>query len=83
MNKYMGKLIAVNHSRKGQFTMEVISEDETYITGIIKSGEAYLVAADNRGEGDQITVKKKLCTIEIVEEKPKGKKKKAEGENSD
>ena len=68
----IGKVVEINESMLGNFSMIVIAEDESHMTGRIVSGEA-LTPTTVKIEGDQITVRRKFC--KEVEEKAKPKPK--------
>ena len=60
----VGKKYAVNHSRKGSFSLSVTSIDGEWITGIITSGEADSMMDYNRHYiGDEITARESFLTI--------------------
>jgi len=79
MASMIDKLVAVNSVVYGEFSMKVIAEDESFVSGTITSdSKVYNVTGGRAGKGDQITVKKSDCKIDILPEKTKPVKKKKE-----
>ncbi len=63
----IGGTYAVNHSRKGKFTMHVDSVDGEWISGIITSGTASAMMSYNEREtGEPITVRECLATFTLI-----------------
>ncbi len=63
----VGGTYAVNHSRKGKFTMLVTAVKGEWIDGIITSGKARAMLAYNEREtGEEITCRDSLCTFELI-----------------
>ncbi len=60
----VGKIYKVKHSRKGVFTIQVTSINETWVTGTIINGTADALLNENiRYEGEEITVRISFLTI--------------------
>lgn len=58
------KVCLVNHSRKGEFYIKIVWFDDTWVTGEIISGKASALLPENeREKGENITVRKSLCTF--------------------
>ena len=56
-----GQTYKINHSRKGVFTAQVNSQDDTWLNCTIVSGKAGAILKYNEREtGEEITVRKSL-----------------------
>lgn len=61
MEYILGKTYEVNHSRKGKFSIEILSQNDEWLTGIIKKGMAgAMLDYNEKGEGEKITIRKSL-----------------------
>lgn len=65
----VGKTCAINHSRKGKFTMHVTADDDEWLTGTIVDGRARAMLPENEREiGEDITVRRSLIrSIEVID----------------
>lgn len=67
-NIEIGRTYHVNHSRKGQFKMQVTGVNGEWIEGKIVSGEAQMLARKNVEAGEEITVREGLADWTVVAE---------------
>lgn len=64
----IGKTYDVTHSRQGKFKMKVTSLDSEFCTGVVTDGYTQTLLADNeRGEGEEITIRISFCTFKESE----------------
>ena len=60
----IGKIYNVFSTRKGQFRMKLIHQDETWATGVIIQGKAKAILPYNEvKKGEEVTVRKSLTTF--------------------
>lgn len=58
----VGKIYHITHSRKGKIALQVTSQDETWVTGIITAGVANAILDYNvKIQGEEITLRKTHC----------------------
>lgn len=63
-NLEVGKIYAVDHSRKGRFSMRVTRCDGEWTTGIIVNGTSGAMMSYNFTKPDgEITVRNEFCTF--------------------
>lgn len=53
----------VFHDRKGAFGLQVLEQDEDFVTGIILKGNAKHISYEDALEGEKITIRKILATF--------------------
>ena len=63
----IGKIYDVNSSRKGDFRIKLISQCETWATGVIIEGRAKAINEYNERErGEEVTMRKELTKFTEV-----------------
>lgn len=59
----MGHIYKVTHSRKGTFTVQAISQNDEWFTGVIVEGQTRAMLDYNvRYEGEEVTMRKSFIT---------------------
>lgn len=69
MKLIKGKVYTIRHNRKGTFRGKYLGGFDDWATFEIVDGEASYVNQENRGTGEEITVRRSFCHFSKVKEK--------------